>query len=60
MKKVPVKIVKWLANALGYEIAMIKVSGNETLIEGDHHLIKHVDIFNFTKDKNIKRRYKIR
>lgn len=60
MNKIPVKIVKWMANVLGYDIVMVKMSGDKPLIEGNDQLVKHVDIFNFSRDKLVRRRFKIR
>ena len=52
MKRIPTIIVKWLANKLGYKIAMLKAAKGTTTIEGDKELLRYVDIsgYFFKKD----------
>lgn len=52
MKRIPTLIVKWLANKLGYKIAMLKAAKGTTTIEGDKELLRYVDItgYFFKKD----------
>jgi len=54
MKRIPILIIKWLANKLGYKIAMIKIGGEipEIIIEGDKELLKYVDITGYTFNKD--------
>ncbi len=47
MKRIPTLVVKWLANKLGYKIAMLKVSNGTTTVEGDKELLRYVDITGF-------------
>lgn len=55
MKRIPTLIVKWLANKLGYKIAMLKASKGTTTIEGDKELLRYVDITGyFFKKESIK------
>jgi len=56
MKRIPILIIKWLANKLGYKIAMLKAANGTTIIEGDKELLKYVDIFGyFFKKEPLKR-----
>jgi len=58
MKRIPILIVKWLANKLGYKIVMLKASKGTTTIEGDKELFRYVDITGyFFKKEPIKRTY---
>ena len=53
MKRIPILIIKWLANKLGYKTAMIKIGGKVPgiTIEGDKELLKYVDITGYTFKK---------
>ena len=44
MKRLHVKIIKWVSNKFGYKIAMLKAKNGTTTIEGDKELLKYVDI----------------
>ena len=44
MKRLHVKIIKWVSNKFGYKIAMLKAENGTTTIEGDKELLKYVDI----------------
>ncbi len=44
MKRIPTLVVKWLANKLGYKVAMLKAVKGTTTIEGDKELLRYVDI----------------
>jgi hypothetical protein len=60
MKRIPTLIVKWLANKLGFKIAMIKIGGEipGITIDGDKELLKYVDITGYTSKKEpLKRTY---
>ena len=58
MKRTTILIVKWLANKLGYKIAMLKATQGTTTIEGDKDLLKYVDISGyFLKKESLKRTY---
>ena len=60
MKRIPTLIVKWLANKLGFKIAMIKIGGEipGITIDGDKELLKYVDITGYTLKKDpLKRTY---
>jgi hypothetical protein len=50
MKRIPILIIKWLANKLGYKTAMIKIGGKDygITVEGDKELLKYVDITGYT------------
>jgi hypothetical protein len=54
MKRIPILIIKWLANKLGYKTAMIKIGGEipGITIEGDKELLKYVDITGYTFNKD--------
>jgi len=51
MKRTTILIVKWLANKLGYKIAILKATQGTTTIEGDKDLLK------FLKKEPLKRTY---
>ena len=59
MKRIPTLIIKWVANKLGYKIAMLKATQGTTIIEGDKELLRYVDITGyFFKKEPIKRNFK--
>jgi hypothetical protein len=56
MERIPTLIVKWLANKLGYKIAMLKAVKGTITIEGDKELLQYVDITGyFSKREPLKR-----
>tara|TARA_R110002126_G_scaffold63790_2_gene163574 strand:- start:3846 stop:4190 length:345 start_codon:yes stop_codon:yes gene_type:complete len=58
MKRLPILIVKWFANKLGYKIAILKAEKGTTTIEGDKELLRYVDISGyFFKKEPLKRTY---
>ena len=58
MKRLPILIVKWFANKLGYKIAILKAENGPTTIEGDKELLRYVDITGyFFKKEPLKRTY---
>jgi hypothetical protein len=58
MKRLHVKLIKWLSNKFGYKIAMLKASNGTTTIEGDKELLRYVDISGyFFKKEPLKRTY---
>jgi len=58
MKRIPILIVKWLANKFEYKIVMLKAKNGATIIEGDKELLKYVDITGyFFKKEPLKRTY---
>ena len=59
MKRIPTLIIKWVANKLGYKIAMLKATQGTTIIEGDKEFLRYVDITGyFFKKEPIKRNFK--
>ena len=54
MKRIPTLIIKWLANKLGFKIAMIKIGGEVPglTIDGDKELLRYVDITGYTFKKD--------
>ena len=44
MKKLHVKLIKWISNKFGYKIAMLKASNGTTTVEGNIELLRYVDI----------------
>ena len=56
MKRTPILIVKWIANKLGYKIAMLKSVKGITTIEGDKELLKYVDVTGYFFKKEPLRR----
>jgi len=58
MKRLNVKLIKWLSNKFGYKIVMFKVSKGTTTIEGDKELLRYVDITGyFFKKEPLKRTF---
>jgi len=60
MKRIPTLIIKWLANKLGFKIAMIKIGGEVPglTIDGDKELLRYVDITGYAfKKEPIKRTF---
>ena len=60
MKRLHVKLIKWVSNKFGYKIAMIKIAGETPgiTIEGDIELLRYVDISGYTFRKEpLKRNY---
>jgi len=58
MKRIPILIVKWLANKFEYKIVMLKAKNGTTIIEGNKELLKYVDITGyFFKKEPLKRTY---
>ena len=60
MKRLHVKLIKWVSNKFGYKIAMIKIAGESPgiTIEGDIELLRYVDISGYTfKKEPLKRNY---
>ena len=48
MKRIPILIIKWFANKLGYKVAMLKkVNTKQSIIEGDKELLQYVDIIGY-------------
>lgn len=56
MKRLPIKIIKFLSNKLGYKIVMLKAKNGTTTIEGDKELLIYTDISGyFFKKEPLKR-----
>ena len=56
MKRLPIKIIKFLSNKLGYKIVMLKAKNGTTTIEGDKELMIYTDISGyFFKKEPLKR-----
>ena len=48
MKRIPILIVKWFANKLGYKVVMLKTANTkQSTIEGDKELLRYVDIIGY-------------
>jgi hypothetical protein len=48
VKRIPILIIKWFANKLGYKVAMLKkVNTKQSIIEGDKELLQYVDIIGY-------------
>jgi hypothetical protein len=57
MKRLPIKIIKFLSNKLGYKIVMLKAKNGTTTIEGDKELLIYTDISGyFFKKEPLKRK----
>ena len=44
MKRLHVKLIKWISNKFGYKIAMLKAANGTTIVEGDKELLRYVDV----------------
>ena len=44
MKRLHVKLIKWISNKFGYKIAMLKAANGTTTVEGNIELLRYVDI----------------
>lgn len=44
MKRLHIKIIKWVCNKFGYKIAMVKHKDGTVDIEGDVDLLRYVDV----------------
>ena len=47
MKRLHVKIIKWISNKFGYKIVMLKASNGTITIEGNIELLRYVDTGGF-------------
>jgi hypothetical protein len=53
-----IKIIKLLANFIGYKIALIKAENGSIDIQGDKELLKYIDITGYTfKKEPLKRTF---
>jgi hypothetical protein len=43
MKRLHVKLIKWVSNKFGYKIVMLKAANGTTTIEGDIDVLRYVD-----------------
>lgn len=59
MNDFKIKILNKLANLFGYDIAIIKFTKKGTILGGNSNLLKYVDVFGYSKDKSIVRRFKL-
>jgi hypothetical protein len=60
MRRLHVKLIKWVSNKFGYKIAMIKIGGKVPgiTIEGDKELLRYVDITGYSfKKEPLKRTF---
>ena len=60
MRRLHVKLIKWISNKFGYKIAMIKIGGKVPgiTIEGDKELLRYVDITGYSfKKEPLKRTF---
>lgn len=58
MKRLHVKLIKWISNKFGYKIAMLKAANGTTTADGDIELLRYVDISGyFFKKEPLKRNY---
>lgn len=56
MKRLHVKLIKWLSHIFGYKIVMLKGGDAKTIVEGDSEVYPYVDISGyFFKKEPIKR-----
>ncbi len=58
MKRLHIKLIKWISNKLGYKIAILKAANGTTIIEGDKELLRYVDITGYSfKKEPLKRTF---
>jgi hypothetical protein len=60
MRRLHVKLIKWVSNKFGYKIAMIKIGGKVPgiTIEGDKELLRYIDITGYSfKKEPLKRTF---
>lgn len=56
MKRLHIKLIKWLSYIFGYKIVMLKSGKGITIIEGDREVYPYVDISGyFFKKEPLKR-----
>ena len=51
MKRLHVKLIKWISNKFGYKIAMLKAANGTTTVEGNIELLRYVDISGYFFNK---------
>jgi phosphopantetheine adenylyltransferase len=57
MKRLNVKLIKWISNKLGFKIVMVRIGNGNIDIEGDKELMRYTDISGYTfKKEPIKRK----
>ena len=56
MKRLHVKLIKWLSNKFGYKIVMLKGENGKTIIEGNREVLPYVDISGYFFKKEPLRR----
>lgn len=52
MKRLNVKLIKWISNKLGFKIVMVRIGNGNIDIEGDKELMKYIDISGYTFKKD--------
>ena len=58
MKRLNVKLIKWISNKLGFKIVMVRIGNGNIDIEGDKELMRYTDISGYTfKKEPIKRKW---
>lgn len=56
MKRLHVKLIKWLSNKFGYKIVMLKGKNGKTIIEGNREVLPYIDISGYFFKKEPLRR----
>lgn len=57
MKRLNVKMIKWICNRLGFKIVMVKIGNQSIQIEGDKELIRYTDITGYSFKKEPLKRF---
>jgi len=58
MRRLHVKLIKWISNKFGYKLAMLKAANGTTTVEGDKEVLRYVDVSGyFFKKEPLKRNY---
>ena len=59
MKRLNVRLIKWISNKLGFKIVMVRIGNGSIDIEGDKELMGYTDISGYTfKKEPLKREQK--
>ena len=52
MKRLQLKLAKWLLKRLGYKFVAVKAANGNTDIEGDRFLLQYVDVIGYLFNKH--------
>ena len=58
MKRLNVRLIKWISNKLGFKIVMVRIGNGSIDIEGDKELLRYTDITGYSFKKEPLKRNK--